>query len=128
MMSSRSVVLLSFVLAAVAGTALFYTSQNVRRAEFDLVQVQKDILREQETMRVLRAEWDYLTRPRRLESLAKQYLPQERYAPDMVSSIRSLSGMFVPVIVPVQKPVRKDRDPGNGFDGLLERSAQGGEP
>jgi hypothetical protein len=39
-----------------------------------LAALTRDIGREEESLRVLQAEWSYLNQPRRLEKLAKQYL------------------------------------------------------
>ncbi|MFK7838948.1 MAG: hypothetical protein AB8B83_01345 [Bdellovibrionales bacterium] len=63
-----------FALAAIAGAALLHTSQRVQGAEERLARINADISREEDTIRVLRAEWEYLNRPQRLERLAKEFL------------------------------------------------------
>jgi cell division protein FtsL len=57
---------------------LFRVSQDVRDAEKKLRKIDSAIATERETMRVLNAEWSYLTRPERIEELAHKYLDMER--------------------------------------------------
>ena len=71
-----------FALAALAGTALLHTSQRVQEAEEKLEVLEAEIAREEDTMRVLRAEWEYLNRPERLERLATEFLDLVPPAPD----------------------------------------------
>jgi hypothetical protein len=66
-----------YVLAVAAATALFWTSQTVQKAEDRLERVRHDLARERESLHVLRAEWDYLNRPERIEALARKYLKME---------------------------------------------------
>lgn len=53
---------------------LFWTSQNVQHAENKLDDVKAKLHAEQDSLHVLEAEWSYLTRPERLEQLAKDNL------------------------------------------------------
>ncbi len=62
------------VLAALSGSALFYTSQQVTGGRDQLARIEKNIGQEEESLRVLQAEWSYLNQPERLEKLAQQYL------------------------------------------------------
>lgn len=61
-------------LAAVCGTLLFHTSQEVTDGRTALRNMERDLLREEESLRVLQAEWSYLNQPERLEKLAREYL------------------------------------------------------
>lgn len=61
-------------LAAVCGTLLFHTSQEVTDGRSDLRKMEREVLREEESLRVLQAEWSYLNQPERLEKLAREYL------------------------------------------------------
>lgn len=69
--------LLSLMLATFFGVLLFWTSQNVQDKEDELAAVKKELAHEQETVRVLSVEWDYLNRPQRLEKLAAEQLGME---------------------------------------------------
>ena len=70
----RKSTLLWLVLAAFCGTALFHTSQKVHDEHEKLNALNVAIGREEESLRVLGAEWSYLNQPARLEKLAKSYL------------------------------------------------------
>ena len=70
----RKTTLLWLILAAICGTALFHTSQKVHDEREKLAVLDVSIGKEQESLRVLNAEWSYLNQPARLEKLAKAYL------------------------------------------------------
>ncbi len=70
----RLSVLCAVLLAVAAGGSLFWTSQNVQQMESRLRDLRQATSQEQKTIRVLRAEWDYLNSPQRLESLAAEYM------------------------------------------------------
>ncbi len=62
----------------IAGCALFYTSEKVDKAKRQYYSTKNELAKEREAIRVLKAEWSYLTTPERIEKLAHQYLlPQE---------------------------------------------------
>lgn len=69
--------LLSLLSAILCGVLLFWTSQAVQQQESRLEKAKKELVHETETVRVLAVEWDYLTRPQRLEELAHQLLGME---------------------------------------------------
>lgn len=71
----RKSTLLWLTLAAAASTILFHTSQKVTDGRSQLAQIIADTRQEEESLRVLQAEWSYLNQPERLEKLAAQYLP-----------------------------------------------------
>ena len=69
--------ILSLLLATFFGVLLFWTSQKVQTKEDEFSAVKKELAHEQETVRVLSVEWDYLNRPQRLEKLAAEQLGME---------------------------------------------------
>jgi hypothetical protein len=72
---SRFAMMTGFLIAGTAaGALLYWTSQSVQQKEAALKKMQASVAQEQETIRVLHAEWDYLNRPDRLEALATKYL------------------------------------------------------
>lgn len=66
----------SFCMATLLGASLFWVSQQVQALEREQRIYQSQISSENEGMRVLNAEWDYLNRPDRIEALAAKYLDQ----------------------------------------------------
>lgn len=66
--------------ASATGYTLFWITFEVEKLEEELARLNREILREQETLHVLKAEWSYLNRPGRLEDLANDLLPDLRFA------------------------------------------------
>lgn len=76
--------LLVIALVAAAGIFLFHISQRVQKSQQALDAVSARVAAEEETLRVLRAEWDYLNNPERLELLATKYLGMAAPAPAQI--------------------------------------------
>ncbi|MBC7134681.1 MAG: hypothetical protein H5U25_03440, partial [Oceanibaculum nanhaiense] len=57
-----------------AGVALFLLKYEVQAREERLARINAEIIRTQEAIQVLRAEWSYLNRPDRLADLATRHL------------------------------------------------------
>lgn len=95
--------------AVATGTMLFSTSQKVQKAERQLSKLTAEKNREQEAMRVLRAEWDYLNRPDRLEALASRYLgmkqPELATVTDDPKRIAPVQTFQVPVVARAPSPL-----------------------
>jgi hypothetical protein len=103
-MKLRLSTLLSLCAAAIAGFILFQTSQNVQDAEGRLRNVQTALSKEQDAMRVLETEWDYLNRPDRLEELARQLLKMKPQSPtSLVRDSSDLPETGAPAL-PKRKP------------------------
>lgn len=64
-------------MAVFSAAALFHTSQQVTDGREKLAVIEHDIRKEEETLRVLQAEWSYLNQPDRLEKLVREYLQLE---------------------------------------------------
>lgn len=88
-MSWRATVFWS-LLAALVGFGLFHVKYQVQKLEDRLAQINRDIVREQEQIHVLRAEWTYLNRPERIEQLAKKYLDLAAPKASQIGSIAQL--------------------------------------
>jgi cell division protein FtsL len=78
------------LLAALVGFGLFHVKYQVQALEDRLAKLNRAIVREQEQIHVLRAEWTYLDRPERIEELSKKYLDLAPPKPDQIGSIRQL--------------------------------------
>jgi hypothetical protein len=70
----RKTTLLWLILAVFCGAGIFRTSQKVHEEREKIAILEASISKEEESLRVLNAEWSYLNQPARLEKLAKTYL------------------------------------------------------
>lgn len=96
--------ILSMLFAVIAGVSLFLVSQGVQRAEDDVRHLQNAVNNEEKTIHVLRAEWDYLNSPVRLEKMASEYLGMASPGiQNVIDSGRVLPDYIAPV-VPVRRP------------------------
>jgi hypothetical protein len=85
-------------LAVVAGVGLFQVSYRVQSLEEELSQVNRDILRERETIHVLRAEWSYLNEPSRLAELSRRHLTLAPLSASQMIRIEDLPLRLPPLI------------------------------
>lgn len=74
-----------FALAGLSGAVLLHTSQNVQQAEERLEALEVSKTHEEEKIRMLRAEWETLNRPERLEKLAHEFLDLVPPAPEQMT-------------------------------------------
>jgi len=92
----RFATLFWLTLLAGATTVLFQVSYEVQALNEELDDFNREIVAEQEAIRVLRAEWSFLNRPERLRELALAYLDLE---PTAVGQLVT-SAAAVPVPLP----------------------------
>jgi hypothetical protein len=90
--------LLWLALAIVAGAGLFHVSYRVQSLEEELTRVNRDILREQETIHLLRAEWSYLNEPTRLAELTRRHLALAPLSAGQMVRIEDLPLRLPPLI------------------------------
>lgn len=107
-MTSRRVFMMAvpLAIAAAAAVTLFSLSQRTQKAERALGALEREIAERGEAIRVLEAEWHYLTRPERLAGLAEERL--DLVPPGERSELRVLDpGQDVPEPVIPFLPSRK---------------------
>jgi hypothetical protein len=63
-----------FCIVVAVGYAMFQVKYEVMQQEQTLAGINKQIIEDREQIRVLNAEWSYLTRPSRLEELSARFL------------------------------------------------------
>ena len=79
-------------IAGVASFALFNITFKVEQLQDQLNSLNKQILEEQRAVHVLQAEWSYLSRPERIETLSARLLPHLRPpTAQQVGNIESLT-------------------------------------
>jgi hypothetical protein len=94
------------ILAVFLGALLFQTSQSVQKAEKKLSEISRNTGNEQESLRVLSAEWDYLNRPERLERLALDNLDLDADITHETKAIEKAEDIPEPMmpVLPPSKP------------------------
>ncbi len=103
--------ILYMVCTAALATLLFWVSQNVQHAEQNLHAAQKKLASEQNTLQTLEVEWHYLTRPQRLEQLARERLDMGASESDAVlESSDHIPSLEIPVL-PGIKPAHFKTQP-----------------
>jgi hypothetical protein len=74
-------------LASLSGAVAFHTSYRAQKLSEELAGLNRAISAEDDTIRVLKAEWSYLDEPDRIEPLARRYLPDLRpTTPDQIAT------------------------------------------
>lgn len=100
-----------FALAGLSGAVLLHTSQNVQLAEERLESLEHSLAREREKTRMLRAEWEALNRPERLERLADEFL-------DLLPPAPGQMALGDKGLLPEPAPV--DDEGGEGYEPVLQ--------
>ena len=77
-------------LAIIVGFGLFHVKYQVQDLEEELARLNAAILKEQQQIHVLRAEWSYLNTPSRLEELAARHLDLGPVQTAQIGSVSSL--------------------------------------
>ena len=91
--------------AGISGVALYGIAYEVERMDAELAALEENIREEREAVHGLRAEWAYLARPARIETLSRQYLPQMRnLSADRIGGAEDLPFEPLPDVLDVLKP------------------------
>lgn len=84
----RSTFFYSIVTAGL-GIALFHTKYQVMKVENMLSSTHKELLKTEEAIHLLHAEWAYLNDPKRLKMLASKHLKMDKTTPLQMVSLES---------------------------------------
>jgi hypothetical protein len=95
---SRGLSLIALLLLAVVSFGLYQLSYEVQRMEDELIELNRALGQERETIGVLQAEWSYLSRPDYLQGKAQRLLEMRPATAKDIIAIESL-------------PWRQDRGP-----------------
>ncbi|MFN8726841.1 MAG: hypothetical protein ACK5XB_14995, partial [Rhodospirillales bacterium] len=88
----RLATLLWIAIAGVMGYGLYQLKHEVMSLEAELGRVNRQIVREQENIHVLRAEWAYTNQPQRLQALAQRHLDLAPMSPRQFGRLDNLGG------------------------------------
>ncbi len=100
--------LLFFLTAVSAALFLFHIKQEVREMEEELGIAQRNILRHQEAIQVLRTEWSYLNRPARIAELAERHLDMQQLLARQFVSFEEIPYRSVGATAPASETARHD--------------------
>jgi hypothetical protein len=95
---SRGLSLIALLLLAVVSFGLYQLSYEVQRLEEELIELNRALSQERETIGVLQAEWSYLSRPDYLQDKAQRLLDMRSTTAKDIVAIEAL-------------PWRQDRGP-----------------
>jgi hypothetical protein len=98
---SRGLSLIALLLLAVVSFGLYQLSYEVQRLEEELIELNRALSQERETIGVLQAEWSYLSRPDYLQDKAQRLLEMRSTTAKDIVAIEAL-------------PWRQDRGPAVG--------------
>jgi hypothetical protein len=87
---SRSLSIIALLLLAVVSFGLYQLSYEVQRLEDELVELNRALSQERETIGVLQAEWSYLSRPDYLQDKAQRLLEMRPTTAKDIIAIESL--------------------------------------
>lgn len=105
--------LLNFMLVAgvlASGFALYTLEHNTRALERQIAAAEKATESEYEMIGLLDAEWSLLTRPQRLEQLARHHLNMVPLLPDQIERPEEITGSLPPppASAPDETPASED--------------------
>lgn len=87
---SRGLSILALILLAVVSFGLYQLSYEVQRLEDELIELNRALSQERETIGVLQAEWSYLTRPEYLQDKAERLLQMRPTTAKDIATIEAL--------------------------------------
>ena len=102
-----------FILVILSGALLMDVAQRVQKVEREIKGYEREIVREEESIRTLKAEWAYLNDPARLEALAIGGLgltsPDDlKLVSDMYDNVPENSKSYVFIPKPSRSPLHMD--------------------
>lgn len=95
---------LTLGLAVAAGIGLFYAKHRVQALEVELSVLQQQILRDRESIHVLKAEWSFLNDPDRLAELARRHLDMAPVSGTQLARFEDIPLRLPPVAPPEEEP------------------------
>ncbi len=87
---SRGLSIIALLLLAVVSFGLYQLSYEVQRLEEELIELNRALSQERETIGVLQAEWSYLSRPNYLQDKAQRLLEMRSTTAKDIVAIESL--------------------------------------
>jgi len=105
---TRWTVGITIFLALALSIGVFRITYQVDEMERELKSLNKEILQEQETIHILKAEWSYLNDPARLEDLARRHLGLEEMQGNQLINLDMFDKQLIPTN-PKAQPAKVER-------------------
>jgi len=105
---TRLTIALTVFLAIALSIGVFRITYQVDELEQELSELNKQILEEQETIHILKAEWSYLNDPNRLEDLARRHLGLEAMQGNQLVNMDMFDKQLLPA-PPQAQPAKMER-------------------
>ena len=96
----RLTTLIWLALASLAGIGLFQVKYRVQSLEQDLGQINRQILRDQEAIHVLGAEWSLLNEPARIADMSRRHLELTPFTAAQLAQFADLPDRIAPPPAP----------------------------
>jgi len=93
------------VLASCIGWGVYQLKYEVQHLEDRLARVNREILNDQESIQILKAEWSYLNQPARLADMAKRFLALEPVEPRQMVTLDELPQRREPSAIADARPM-----------------------
>jgi cell division protein FtsL len=106
---TRLTIALTAFLALILSIGVFRITYQVDELESELRALNKEILQEQETIHILKAEWSHLNDPIRLEELAKKYLGLEEMRGGQLINMDMFDKQLIIPADPKAQPAKMER-------------------
>jgi hypothetical protein len=103
----RAATMLWALLAIIAGTGLFLLKYQVQAAERHLHELRQDIVGGEQSIRVLKAEWNYLDNQTRLSDLAEHHLVMRPMHANQIVAIEDIPMIGGPIFQPPGMTAKK---------------------
>lgn len=95
-MIPRPRAMLSLVLFVAAASGLYVVKYRVQAIQVEITALNKQLEQERESMRVVEAEWAYLSRPERIQRLSAEYLKLQPVQPSQMAGVVAHKGDITP--------------------------------
>lgn len=90
-MSRLTIIGLWITVIVVAAFMLYRVKYEVQSLKTQVAEINKEIIQERESLRVVSAEWAYLNRPERLKALSDKYLNGTEITVGQVAEIEAIA-------------------------------------